>query len=98
MPKYVIERDVPGAGKLTAEQLRDVSRESNAVRNELGANDLQWINSYITDDKVYCVYIARDEDILLEHARCLDIPASRISRVVAVTDPATGEPAEARMR
>lgn len=91
MPKYVIEREVPGAGTMNAEQLREGSRESNVVRSELGPNDLQWLNSYICQDKIYCVYIAADEDILLEHARCLDIPADRISQVVEVTDPTTGE-------
>lgn len=91
MPKYIIEREVPGVGEMTDEERREASRESNAVRQELGPGDLQWIKSYITDDKIYCVYIARGEDILHEHARCLDIPANRITRVVEVTDPATGE-------
>ena len=90
MPKYVIEREVPGAGQATAEQLRDNSRESNTVVRELGP-EIQWLESYITDDKIYGVYIAPDEDILYEHARCLDVPANRITRVVAVTDPSTGE-------
>jgi hypothetical protein len=91
MPKFMIEREVRGVGKLTAAELQKAASESNAVRNELGPADLQWITSYITDDKIYCVYIARDEDILREHARCLDIPADQISRVVHVVDPTTGE-------
>lgn len=91
MPKYVIEREMPEVGKLSIEELRAGSRESNAVRDELDPKDLQWLHSYICDDKIYCVYVARDEDILLEHARCLDIPANRISRVVNMTDPTTGE-------
>lgn len=91
MPKFIIEREVPGAGSQTPEELRGGARASNAVRTELGAEDLQWITSYITDDKVYCVYIAQDEDVLREHARCLDIPADRITRVVTATDPSTGE-------
>jgi hypothetical protein len=91
MPKYVIEREIPDAGEMSAEELREASRESNAVRNKLGPKELQWIHSYICDDKIYCVYIAANEDILLEHALCLDIPADRISRVRAVTDPTTGE-------
>lgn len=91
MPKYVIEREILGAGRMSAEQLREASRESNAVRDEIGPKELQWLNSYICDDKIYCVYIAADEDIIHEHARCLDIPANRISRVQAVTDPSTGE-------
>lgn len=91
MPKYVIERSVPGAGKMSEQELRQAARESNAARNELGPADLQWITSYICDDKIYCVYIAQDEDIVREHARCLDIPADRISRVVAQIDPSTAE-------
>lgn len=95
MPKYVIEREVPGAGKLTADELCEASRQSNAVREELGPGELQWVHSYIADDKIYCVYIAQNEDILREHARCLDIPADRISRVVSMTDPTSGERAAA---
>lgn len=91
MPKFIIEREVPDAGKMTEDQKRLAARESNAVRDELGASNLQWIESYFSDDKIYCIYIAEDEDVLLEHARCLDIPASRISRVRAVTDPTTAE-------
>lgn len=91
MPKYIIEREVPGAGDMTPEELREAARESNAVRNELGPAELQWVTSYYTGDRVYCVYIAQDEDILHEHARCLDIPADRISRVIATVDPTTAE-------
>lgn len=92
MQKYIIEREVPGAGAMTAEELREAARESNAVRDELGAGDLQWISSYVTDDKIFCVYLASDEDVLHEHARCLDVPADRICRVQAVTDPTTANP------
>lgn len=91
MPKFVIEREVPEAGRMTAEQLRDATRESNAVCRELGPADIQWVHSYVTDDKIYCVYIAADEDVIREHARCLDIPANRISRVRDVIDPAFGQ-------
>lgn len=91
MPKFVIEREVPGAGSQTAAQLREGARASNAVRMELGPDQLQWVTSYITDDKIYCVYHAEDEDVLREHARCLDLPADRITRVVATTDPSTAE-------
>lgn len=91
MPKYIVEREVAGAGELSAEQRRELSRASSAVCTELGANALQWLESYYTDDKVYCVFVAEDEDVLVEHARCLDVPADRITRVVAVTDPSTGE-------
>lgn len=91
MPKYIIEREVPGVGEMSAQEIRDAARASNAVRAELGPEELQWVSSYHTDDKIYCVYIAADEDILLEHARCLDVPADRISRVVAELDPTTGD-------
>lgn len=90
MLKFLIERDVPGAGQLTDEEIRDGARESNAVIRELGAEDLQWVRSYVTEDQIYCVYIAESEDILHEHARCIDLPATRISRVVQTTDPSTG--------
>ena len=90
MPKYVIEREVPGVGTLTAEQLRDGAHESNQVICELGP-DIKWLMSYVTDDKIYCVYVAPDEDIIREHAVCLKLPADRISRVVTTIDPATGE-------
>ncbi len=90
MPMYMIEREVPGAHELTAEQLQEASRQSNAVRNELGPADLQWLHSYVAEDKIFCVYIAKDTDIIQEHSRCLDIPASRICRVGSVTNPTTG--------
>ncbi len=90
MPKYVIEREVPGAGTLTAEQLRDAAHQSNQLIRELGG-DIKWLTSYVTDNKVYCVYVAPDEDIIREHAVCLQLPADRISRVVTTLDPATGE-------
>jgi hypothetical protein len=86
MPKYVIERDVPGAGTASDEQLQYDARESNAVLRDLGP-DIQWLESFVTDDKIYCVYIAESADVIREHARCLDIPASRISPVRAVNDP-----------
>lgn len=91
MPKFIIEREIPGVGETSAEELRAAAQESNAVRAELGPSELQWITSYFTDDKIYCIYIAQDEDILFEHARCLDLPADRISRVVTATDPTTAE-------
>lgn len=90
MPKFVIEREVEGVGASTPEDLRRTSQESNAVLRDLGP-EIQWLHSYTTDDKIYCVYVADDEDIIREHARCLDVPADRISRVVAVTDPSSGE-------
>ncbi|MFZ0667804.1 MAG: DUF4242 domain-containing protein [Acidimicrobiales bacterium] len=90
MPKYVIERDVPGAGDLSAEELREISQKSNKVISELGP-EIRWITSYVTDDKLYCVYVAPDQDIIEEHARCGGFPANRITKVSAVIDPSTGD-------
>ena len=90
MPKYVIERDLPGAGKLSPEELRGLAATSNKVIGELGP-EIRWLTSYVTDEKLYCVYVAPDEDILYEHARCGAFPADRISKVSAVIDPSTGE-------
>ncbi len=90
MPKYVIERDVPGAGKLTAEELRDISAQSNKVISSLGP-EIKWLQSFVTEDKLYCVYVAPDEDILYEHARCGGFPADRVTLISTVIDPSTGE-------
>jgi Protein of unknown function (DUF4242) len=92
MPKYVIERELPGAGNLSAEELQGISATSNKVIGELGP-DIRWLTSYVTDDKIYCVYVAPDEDILYEHARCGAFPADRISKVSTVIDPSTGDAA-----
>lgn len=86
MPKYVIERDVPGAGSLTDEQLREVSVRSLEVLGELGPC-IQWIHSYVTDNKIYCVYFAPDDQTVREHARRVGIPADRISAVRRLLDP-----------
>jgi len=90
MPKYVIERDLPGAGELSAEELRTISQKSNKIISELGP-EIRWITSYVAEDKLYCVYVAPDEDILEEHARCGGFPANRITKVSAVIDPSTGD-------
>jgi hypothetical protein len=90
MPKYVIERELPGAGKLTSDELRDISQKSNKVICDLGP-EIRWQQSYVTDDKIYCVYVAPDEDILFEHARCGGFPADRISKITSVIDPSTGD-------
>ncbi len=90
MPKYVIERELPGAGKLSDAELQGISAKSNKVIAELGP-DIRWLQSYVTDDKIYCVYVAPDEDIILEHARCGGFPANVVTRVSRVIDPATGE-------
>ena len=90
MPKYVIKRDIPGAGKLTPQQLREISGQSRSVLRKLGP-EIQWLQSYVTDDKVYCLYIAPNEAMLQEHAKQGGFPANRISQVRAVIDPTTAE-------
>jgi hypothetical protein len=90
MPKYVIERNLPGAGELSADDLRAMSQKSNKVLAELGP-DIRWLTSYVTDDKIYCVYVAPDKDVIEEHARCGGFPADRITMVSAVIDPSTGD-------
>lgn len=90
MPKYVIERDLPGAGQLTPEQLQGISQTSCNVLAELGPQ-IQWVQSYVTDDKIYCVYIAPDEEIVREHARKGGFPANRIAQVRTMIDPTTAE-------
>lgn len=93
MPKFVIERELPGAGKLSAEDLHDISKKSNKVICDLGP-DIHWITSYVTDDKLYCVYVAPDADIIFEHARCGGFPANKVTRVANIIDPSTGDVAE----
>ena len=90
MPKFVIEREIPGAGALSAEQLRGISQKSCDVLAELGPK-VQWLHSYVTDDKVYCVYIAPDEAAVRIHAKMGGFPANRVSRVRTVIDPTTSE-------
>jgi hypothetical protein len=88
MPKFIIEREIPGAGQLSAADLQAVSQKSCSVLRELGPG-VQWVESYVTDDKVYCVYIANDEQLIREHAERGGFPANRISEVKAIIDPAT---------
>ena len=90
MPKYVIEREIPDAGKLSAEQLQAISQKSCGVLQELGPS-VQWVHSYVTDDKIYCVYIAPDEALVREHAARGGFPANRISEIKQVIDPTTAE-------
>lgn len=90
MPKYIIEREIPGAGKLTAEQLRGISQKSCGVLQQLGPQ-IQWLESYVTDDKVYCVYIAPTEAAVREHAKQGGFPANRVSEVRGILDPTTAE-------
>jgi hypothetical protein len=86
VPKYVIEREIPGAGSLTAEEFREIARRSRCVLEELGPA-IQWVESYVTDDRIYCIYIASDADLIREHARRAGFPANRVSEIKAVIGP-----------
>jgi hypothetical protein len=90
MPKFVIERDLPGAGDLSPEQLRAISQKSNKVIADLGP-EIHWLHSYVTDDKLYCVYVAPDADIIFEHARCGGFPANKVTKLATMIDPSTGD-------
>ena len=90
MPRYVIERDIPGAGQLSAAELQTISQRSCSVLGEMGPQ-IQWQHSYVTGDRVYCVYIADDEALLREHAERGGFPANRISQVSTIIDPVTSE-------
>jgi hypothetical protein len=93
MPKFVIERELPGAGNLTADELRAISQKSNKVIADLGP-EIRWLESYVAEDKLYCVYVAPDADIIFEHARCGGFPANKVTRVSNVIDPSTADLAE----
>lgn len=90
MPKYVIEREVPGAGKMSADELRAISQKSCSVLNKLGP-EIQWIHSYVTGDKIYCIYRAPNEQMVREHARQGGFPANKISEITSVIEPTTAE-------
>ena len=90
MPKYLIEREIAGAGKLTPEQLRGISQKSCGVLKKLGPQ-IQWLESYVTDDKLYCVYIAPNEAAVRDHAKEGGFPANRVSEVKRIIDPTTAE-------
>ncbi|SFH62785.1 Protein of unknown function [Collimonas sp. OK307] len=90
MPKYVIEREIPGAGKLSPQELRAISQKSCGVLNTMGPQ-IQWLQSYVTGDKVYCVYIAPNEEMVQEHAQQGGFPANRVSEVTTIIDPTTAE-------
>ncbi|MGE7775428.1 DUF4242 domain-containing protein [Chitinophaga sp. NPDC101104] len=90
MPKYVIERDLPGAGKLTPEQLKAVSQTSCGVLSELGPS-IQWVHSYVTGDKIFCIYISPNEALIREHAQKGGFPATAVHEISAIIDPATAE-------
>jgi hypothetical protein len=90
MPKFVIEREVPGAGNLSDAELKEISQKSIKALRELGP-EIQWLQSYVTGDKVYCVYLAPDETTIREHAKKVGLPANRISAVRRLIDPTTAE-------
>jgi hypothetical protein len=90
MPKFVIERDIPEAGRLSSEQLQAISQKSCGVLREMGAQ-IHWVQSYVADDKIYCIYVAPDEDAVRKHAQEGGFPANRISRIRSVIDPTTAE-------
>lgn len=90
MPKFVIEREVPGAGNLTDAQLRELSQKSLNILKAMGP-EIQWLHSYVTGDKVYCVYLAANETMIQEHARRVGIPANRVSAVRRLLDPSSAE-------
>jgi hypothetical protein len=90
VPKFLIEREIPGAGKLSGEQLQQISQKSCGVLRSMGPQ-IQWVQSYVTDDKIYCVYIAPDEKAVREHAAQGGFPANRVSEVKTLIDPTTAE-------
>lgn len=90
MPKYVIEREIPGAGKIPPEQLKAISQTSCGVLSNMGPQ-IQWVNSYVTADKIYCIYIAPNEEMVREHARQGGFPANSVSAVSTIIDPTTAE-------
>ncbi len=90
MPRYLIERNIPALGSMSAEELRDMARQSNTILGQLGSS-VQWVCSYLTRDRMYCIYIAPDEALLREHALLGGFPADQITRVVGMIDPTTGE-------
>ena len=88
MPRFVIEREIPGAGKLSPADLQGISAKSCSILHDLGSS-IQWVQSYVVDDKIYCVYIAPNEALVREHARLGGFPATKVSEVRAVIDPTT---------
>ena len=90
MPKYVIEREISEAGKLSAQDLQAISQKSCGVLNQMGSQ-VQWVQSYVTDDKIYCVYIAPNEEMVREHARQGEFPANQVSEIKAIIDPTSAE-------
>ena len=90
MPKYVIEREIPGAGKISSQDLKAISRKSCGVLSGLGPQ-IQWVQSYVTDDKIYCIYIAPNKEMVVEHAKQGGFPANSVAEVKTMIDPTTAE-------
>lgn len=90
MPKYVIEREIPGAGKLSPQDLKAISQKSCSVLNTMGPQ-IQWLHSYVTGDKIYCIYVAPNEEMVREHAAQGGFPANRVSAVTSIIEPTTAE-------
>ncbi|MEE9339344.1 MAG: DUF4242 domain-containing protein [Methylococcaceae bacterium] len=90
MPKYIIEREIPGAGNLTEQELHSISQKSCCVLKEMGPQ-IQWLESFVTDDKIYCIYIAPDKESIIEHAQKGEFPANSIAVIKTIIDPTTGE-------
>lgn len=90
MPKYVIEREIPNAGKLTSDELQSISQASCGVLKQLGTQ-IQWVDSYITNNKIYCIYIAPNEEMIYEHAKLGGFPANSVNQILGVIDPTTAE-------
>jgi len=90
MPKYVIEREIPGAGKLSPEQLKAISQTSCGVLSKMGP-EIQWVHSYVTNDKIYCIYNAANEEMVREHAKQGGFPANSVNQVSTIIDPVTAE-------
>ena len=90
VPKYIIEREIPGAGKLTADQLKNISQTSCGVLSNMGPQ-IQWVESYVTEDKIYCIYNAPNKEMIVEHAKQGGFPANAVNEVTAIIDPVTAE-------
>jgi hypothetical protein len=90
MPKYIIEREIPDAGALSEEELQEISQKSCCILNQMGPQ-IQWLESYVTDNKIYCIYIAPDEQTIRNHAKQGDFPANSVLEIKTIIDPTTGE-------
>lgn len=90
MPKFIIEREIPGAGRLTSEQLKAISQKSRDVLCKLGA-DIQWVQSYVAGDKIYCVYLAPSEELIIKHAQMAGFPANVVCKISAIIEPMTAD-------